>query len=125
MEVCKNCLDVVAYCTCRYENQASSQVNLEKQPAEVTYYRNGEKVENPSFHIYRGEQCVLWDGVTKNLSGDKELRDSILNHLNNNFVETDGPYYYLWLTPQDPHAVYWVAKRLVSGCTFSSSAPNW
>jgi hypothetical protein len=111
MRVCERCRDVVIYCSCVLEDPSW---------IDSTKFTN-----NPSFWIFRGNQKAEWDRVGRNLFGDQELIDDIKKHLHGEYVEVLKPGFSLWMDFRDPNAVYFVAKDILKGCTFSDSAPDW
>ncbi len=111
MDVSSRCLDVSAYCKCQLEDPE--------------WDISGKYTNNPSFLIYRGNQEVEWDREGRNLFGDADLINNIRMHMTEEYTEILKPGFWLWMSVHDPNAVYFVAKHLLQGCTFSKSAPHW
>lgn len=111
MRVCSLCGDVVLYCTCMLESERESD--------------SPNYTDNPSFSIYLGTAEVKWDSETRSLSGDGALIQQIEKHLHEKYEVVLQPGFGLWMSVRDPNAVYYVAKDLLKGCSFSETAPDW
>ena len=111
MRVCSLCGDVVLYCTCMLESESDSG--------------SPDFTDNPSFSIYRDNTEVIWDSETRSLSGDPLLIQDIEEQMHGDYEIVLHPGFGLWMISRDPNAVFFVAKELLKGCTFSETAPNW
>lgn len=111
MRICSICGDVVLYCTCMLE---------ENRVVESPIYS-----ENPSFSIYKGSSEVEWDSASRTLSGDPVLIQEIMKHLHGGYQDLLEPGFGVWMRVEDPNGVFYVAKELIEGCSFSDTAPDW
>lgn len=108
---CSLCGDVVFYCECPYTD-----------PLVVD---DKDYLDSPTFSIYKNGMSATWERHRRELFGDKDLVEEIISHLDGEFVEVLRPGFCLWMSVKEPYAVHFVAEQLMSGCEFSSSAPDW
>lgn len=111
MRICSICGDVVLYCSCMLGDDKDSD--------------SPNYSDNLSFSIYREGSEAHWDRNSRSLLGDADLIDDINKHLNDKYEIVLQPGFGLWMSVREPNAVYYVAKELLSGCTFSATAPDW